>query len=107
MDPAILKIVLMLQHSLLFCPGGWWVTATDDGASWRPPAELAHRSLKDSYDRGDQVHHNYSRDPLGDPCGIIVDLVYCYGHHVPVVNEMWFGLCVSSALLLPMIQVFW
>ena len=41
MDPVILKIELMLQDLLLLCTGSWWGTATDDGASWRPLAELA------------------------------------------------------------------
>ena len=63
----ILKIELLLQDLLLLCTGSWWGTATDDGASWRPLAELAHRSLKGSYDIYDQMRHSCNRDPLGGP----------------------------------------
>ena len=100
MDPVILKIELMLQDLLLLC-------TTDDGASWRPPAELAHRSLKGSYDIYDQMRHSCNRDPLGDPCGIIADLVYCHNPHVLAMNKILVELYVSSASLLPMIQVVW
>ena len=72
MHPLIRKMLLML-YNLLFCPCGWWFT--DDGASWRPPAELAHSSLKGSFDTSDQVHHSCSRDQVADLCDIYFDLV--------------------------------
>ena len=64
-DPLILKIVLILQYSLLLCWYVWWVT--DDKASCCPLLELAHGHLKKNWDTSDQMHHNYSRGPHGDP----------------------------------------
>ena len=102
-DPGIRKVLLMLQHSLLFCPCGWWVT--DDGASWHPPVKLAPCSLKDSVGTGDQMLRNCSMGPPGDFCDIFVGL--CHSLCCPLVGRVKSGLFVSSALLPLVILVIW
>ena len=78
MHPLICKMLLML-YNLKSCLWGWCFT--DDGASWHPPAELAHSSFKGSFDISDHVHHNCSRDGVANLYDVFFDLVDW--HNIP------------------------